>query len=73
MTMRGIKPTDILPLRWHDYKGQRRENILFGGSHAEFYKFRLEMNTWLASPATDSKFSVVVIQLSSVNTRCEKF
>jgi prepilin-type N-terminal cleavage/methylation domain-containing protein len=41
---------------WHNYKGQRRENMLFGDSHVEFYKFPIEMDKWLASPAPDRNF-----------------
>ena len=41
---------------WHNYKGQRRENILFGDGHVEFFKFPIEMDEWITSPAPDRNF-----------------
>lgn len=41
---------------WHNYKGQRRENMLFGDGHVEFYRFPKEMPQWLAAPAPDPNF-----------------
>jgi prepilin-type N-terminal cleavage/methylation domain-containing protein len=41
---------------WHNYKGQRRENMLFGDGHVEFYKFPKEISEWLASPPPDKNF-----------------
>jgi type II secretory pathway pseudopilin PulG len=38
---------------WHNYKGKRRENMLFGDGHVEFYKFPDEMDEWTSSPAPD--------------------
>ncbi|MCF7764660.1 MAG: type II secretion system GspH family protein [Verrucomicrobia bacterium] len=33
---------------WHNYKGQRFENMLFGDGHAENYKFPKEMQNWIS-------------------------
>ena len=41
---------------WHNYKGQRFENMLFGDGHVENYKFPKEMEKWLSSPAPDPSF-----------------
>jgi prepilin-type N-terminal cleavage/methylation domain-containing protein len=41
---------------WHNYKGQRRENMLFGDGHVEFYKFPRETPGWIWSPAPDKSF-----------------
>ena len=41
---------------WHNYKGQRRENMLFGDGHVEFYRFPPEIPTWIWSPPPDKSF-----------------
>src|SRR5205085_1723449 len=41
---------------WHNYRGQRRENMLFGDGHVEFYKFPDEIEQWIFSPAPDRNF-----------------
>jgi prepilin-type N-terminal cleavage/methylation domain-containing protein len=41
---------------WHNYKGQRRENMLFGDGHVEFFRFPKEMDKWIHSPAPDKNF-----------------
>ena len=41
-----VNPKDL----WHNYKGQRRENMLFGDGHVEFYKFPKEIAEWLGTP-----------------------
>lgn len=35
---------------WHKFKGQRRENMLFGDGHVEFYRFPLELDQWGSVP-----------------------
>ncbi len=40
---------------WHNYKGKRFENMLFGDGHVENYKFPKEMENWL-STAPDINF-----------------
>jgi prepilin-type processing-associated H-X9-DG protein len=33
--------------QWHNYKGKRVVNMLFGDSHVESYRFPKEMDGWL--------------------------
>ena len=33
---------------WHNYKGKRFENMLFGDSHVENFRFPKEMDNWMA-------------------------
>ena len=40
---------------WHNYKGKRYENMLFGDGHVENYKFPKEMDGWI-STAPDMNF-----------------
>jgi prepilin-type N-terminal cleavage/methylation domain-containing protein len=40
---------------WHNYKGKRYENMLFGDAHVENYKFPKEMDSWI-STAPDMNF-----------------
>jgi prepilin-type N-terminal cleavage/methylation domain-containing protein len=40
---------------WHNFKGQRFENMLFGDGHVENYKFPKEMDGWI-SIAPDPNF-----------------
>jgi prepilin-type N-terminal cleavage/methylation domain-containing protein len=40
---------------WHNYKGKRYENMLFGDGHVENYKFPKEMDNW-QSTAPDINF-----------------
>ncbi len=35
---------------WHDYKGQRRENVLFGDGHSEHYQFPANLVTSAPDP-----------------------
>jgi hypothetical protein len=32
---------------WHNYKGKRFENMLFGDGHVENYRFPKEMDNWI--------------------------
>ncbi|MGV3772387.1 MAG: type II secretion system protein [Verrucomicrobiales bacterium] len=48
----STSPKDV----WHNNKGQRRENMLFGDGHAEYYRFPDEMDKWITSPAPDKNF-----------------
>jgi prepilin-type N-terminal cleavage/methylation domain-containing protein len=47
-----VHPKDL----WHNYKGQRRENMLFGDGHVELYKFPKEMPGWIWEPTPDRSF-----------------
>jgi prepilin-type N-terminal cleavage/methylation domain-containing protein len=35
---------------WHNYKGKRYENMLFGDGHVENYHFPKELDGWIAMP-----------------------
>jgi prepilin-type N-terminal cleavage/methylation domain-containing protein len=35
---------------WHNFKGQRYENMLFGDGHVESYRFPKEMDSWISTP-----------------------
>ncbi len=41
---------------WHNYRGQRRQNMLFGDGHVVFYRFPLEIKNWIYSPPPDPNF-----------------
>ncbi len=41
---------------WHNYKGKRYENMLFGDGHVENFKFPNQMEQWLGI-APDPKFT----------------
>jgi prepilin-type N-terminal cleavage/methylation domain-containing protein len=41
---------------WHNYKGQRFENMLFGDDHVESYVFPKEMDNWVSSYPPDPNF-----------------
>lgn len=41
---------------WHNYKGKRYENMLFGDAHVENYKFPPQMDQWVGI-APDPKFT----------------
>jgi prepilin-type N-terminal cleavage/methylation domain-containing protein len=41
---------------WHNYKGQRRENVLFGDGHVVFYQFPNQIVYWVESPPPDPKW-----------------
>jgi hypothetical protein len=32
---------------WHNYKGKRYENMLFGDGHMENFKFPTQMDQWV--------------------------
>jgi prepilin-type N-terminal cleavage/methylation domain-containing protein/prepilin-type processing-associated H-X9-DG protein len=38
---------------WHNYKGQRRQNILFGDGHVVFFQFPDQIATWIYAPPPD--------------------
>ncbi len=42
---------------WHNYKGQRRQNMLFGDGHVVFYKFPNEIVNWVNSPPPDPNYT----------------
>jgi len=35
---------------WHNYKGRRYENMLFGDSHVENFRFPKELDNWIGMP-----------------------
>jgi prepilin-type N-terminal cleavage/methylation domain-containing protein/prepilin-type processing-associated H-X9-DG protein len=41
---------------WHNSRGQRRFNMLFGDGHVMFYAFPKEMPDWIWSPPYDPSF-----------------
>jgi prepilin-type N-terminal cleavage/methylation domain-containing protein len=41
---------------WHNYKGTRYENMLFGHGHSQAYRFPKELTFWDVSPAPDPTF-----------------
>ena len=42
---------------WHNYKGQRRVNMLFGDLHVEYYRFPKEMQDWIFNPGPNQDFT----------------
>jgi prepilin-type N-terminal cleavage/methylation domain-containing protein len=42
---------------WHNDKGRRFENMLYGDGHTQYYHFPTEMDSWLTSPAPDINFT----------------
>jgi prepilin-type N-terminal cleavage/methylation domain-containing protein/prepilin-type processing-associated H-X9-DG protein len=38
---------------WHNYKGQRRQNMLFADGHVVFYQFPDQITNWVYSPLPD--------------------
>ena len=41
---------------WHNDKGKRYENVLFGDGHVENFRFPKELDNWISSPAPDLNF-----------------
>ena len=41
---------------WHNYRGQRRQNMLFGDGHVVFYRFPEDIKNWIYSPLPDPTF-----------------
>ncbi len=41
---------------WHNYRGQRRQNMLFGDGHVVFYRFPNDIRNWIYSPPPDPAF-----------------
>jgi prepilin-type N-terminal cleavage/methylation domain-containing protein len=41
---------------WHNYKGKRYENVLFGDGHVEFFRFPPELDNWISTPAPDPSY-----------------
>jgi prepilin-type N-terminal cleavage/methylation domain-containing protein/prepilin-type processing-associated H-X9-DG protein len=41
---------------WHNNKGQRRQNMLFGDGHVVFYRFPEEIKNWIYTPLPDPTF-----------------
>jgi len=42
---------------WHNYKGRRYENMLFGDSHVENFRFPKELDNWIFTPVPDANFT----------------
>ena len=42
---------------WHNDRGQRRQNMLFGDGHVVYFKFPEDIKNWVSSPAPDPSFS----------------
>jgi prepilin-type N-terminal cleavage/methylation domain-containing protein len=42
---------------WHNFKGQRYQNMLFGDGHSVGYRFPNEITFWDTSPAPDPSFT----------------
>lgn len=41
---------------WHNDRGQRRQNLLFGDGHVKYFKFPDEIKNWVHSPPPDHTF-----------------
>ena len=41
---------------WHNFRDQRRQNMLFGDGHVQFYRFPDEIVGWIYSPPPDPGF-----------------
>jgi prepilin-type N-terminal cleavage/methylation domain-containing protein/prepilin-type processing-associated H-X9-DG protein len=41
---------------WHNYRGQRRRNMLYADGHVFFYKFPDEIVSWIYTPPPDPGF-----------------
>jgi prepilin-type N-terminal cleavage/methylation domain-containing protein len=42
---------------WHNDKGKRYENMLYGDGHTQYYHFPDDMQNWFTSPAPDMSFT----------------
>ena len=42
---------------WHNFKGRRYENMLFGDGHVENYRFPKELDNWVFTPVPDLNFN----------------
>lgn len=51
----GYNPDDSKSW-WHNYKGQRRFNMLFADGHVVFFRFPDEIKNWVSSPPPDPNF-----------------
>ena len=41
---------------WHNYRGQRRQNMLFADGHVVFYRFPEDIKNWIYIPLPDPTF-----------------
>jgi len=41
---------------WHNYRGQRRQNMLFADGHVVFYRFPEDIKIWIYTPLPDPTF-----------------
>ncbi len=51
----GYNPGDSASW-WHNYRGQRRQNMVFGDGHIVFYRFPEEIKNWIYAPPPDPGF-----------------
>ena len=51
----GYNPADPSSW-WHNFRGQRRQNMLFGDGHIVFYRFPEDIKNWIYSPPPDPAF-----------------
>ena len=42
---------------WHNDKGKRYENMLYGDGHTQYFRFPQETDNWFTSPAPDPGFT----------------
>jgi prepilin-type processing-associated H-X9-DG protein len=42
---------------WHNFRGQRRQNMLFGDGHVVFFQFPDDIKNWIYSPPPDPTFT----------------
>jgi hypothetical protein len=41
---------------WHNDKGKRYDNMLYGDGHTQFYHFTSDLDNWYATPPPDMNF-----------------
>jgi len=41
---------------WHNYEGQRRQNMLFGDGHVIFYQIPNQITNWISAPPPNVQF-----------------
>ncbi len=52
----GSRDVKLVQGIWHNYKGKRVVNLLFGDTHVESYRFPKEMDDWGTSPSPNINF-----------------
>jgi hypothetical protein len=51
------RDTNAKQTLWHNFKGKRYEDMLFGDSHVESYFFPKAMDNWQSTPVPDPNFN----------------